>query len=143
MWYSIKYYLLWTLQIPMYNLMVVQIGHALGNLLSPLEDLLGRTSHAAAQKIIQRPILTELHYDAVNRWLAYNPLETYDVLVIQFPKMFKICFALILESFYGDHLAFQHSTKNKTLCSRPEVCQLSYLGKWNLPSICKTILHIM
>lgn len=59
------------------DLVHVQVGHAVRDLLGPLQDLLGGEAGAAVQEFKQRTILAVLHYHAVVRRQRAHAAETH------------------------------------------------------------------
>lgn len=47
------------------NLAVVQIDHALGNIFGPPDDLSGCKRCTAVKEVVEWPVLTELHDNAI------------------------------------------------------------------------------
>ena len=61
--------LLWTFQISVYDLVLVEIVHPRGDLLGPLHQLLGRDLLAVPEQVEQGAVGAELHHDAEHRGL--------------------------------------------------------------------------
>lgn len=59
------------------DLVHMQIGHAVRDLLGPLQDLLGGKAGAAVQEFKERAVLAVFHYNAVVRGYCAHAAETH------------------------------------------------------------------
>ena len=62
--------LLWTLEISVYNLILMEVVHASGNLLGPVNQFLWRNLLAFSQQVEQWSVRAILHHYAIDRSLG-------------------------------------------------------------------------
>lgn len=66
-----------TLEVSVYDLVVVEVGHAVRDLPGPLVDLGERETGAALQELEERAVLAVLHHHAVARRLRAHAAEPH------------------------------------------------------------------
>lgn len=86
--------LLWTLQIPMYDFMHMQVMHPAGYLLGPRHHPVYRYSvFLILEQIKERPVRAELHHDAITRrFLRTHASELDYVRMVQLTEVSNIGF---------------------------------------------------
>ena len=149
-------YLLWALQVSVYNLVLVEVVHPSGNLFGPLHQLLGGHLLPLPEGPEECPVGAVLHhntehggldtnspgnikfqisqYGRVSK-LCKNSLELNNVGMVELPQVFDVSLELLLHFLHGEDLGLVGPHEDGALGTRAEPFQVSDLLEGNLPAV--------
>lgn len=132
-------FLLWTFQVPVYDLVLVEIVHAGGDLLGPLHHLPGRHVLAVPEHGEERAVRAVLHHDAEHRRLDAHAAELHDVRVVELAQVPDVRLELLLHLLDGHLLGAEGAREHGALGPGPQPAQVLDLLEGDLPVIrCNT-----
>ena len=138
--------LLWTFQVAVNDLVLVEVVHAGGDLHCPIDGESRRQiMSASTQKVVQCPVRTIFHHQAIIRCLSArtpgkkndinclfdlsnlncNLLEPDNVWMMELTQVPDICFFLIFNSFDSDYLVTHPTFINGALSARCQPFQIA------------------
>ena len=119
--------LLWTFQISVYDLVLMEVVHPSGDLLGPLHQLLGRHLLAVPEQIEEGAVGAVLHDDAEHRGLDTHALELHNVGVVELPEVLDVSLVFLLDLLDGHLLLAEGPGEHGALgpgAQPPEVLDL-------------------
>ena len=129
--------LLWAFEVPVNDLMLVQVAHPRGDLFRPLHQLLWGNLLPLPQQVEERPIGTIFHDDTEDGRLGTNATELNDVWVVELSQVLDVHLVLLLHFLHGHRLPFVLADKHGPLGAGTEPFQVGDVLKRDLPVICR------